>query len=315
MSAVVPSKSFYTFEQALDARFRISCENNKNSENILSAVYIHKDDFPLLKHSHNFYEINIIINGSGMHFIEDNRLPTQTGDVFVIPPNLAHGYSEDKDGTLEILHILLSERFMREYGGMLRGTSGYSLLFNVEPQLRKNVNVKLFAAIDKSEFVFYLHEFNKLISFCRGDMTTGEYETNKNAKILNLLCDLAATLTANTNALPKESALNVAELLRVIAYIDENYAENITLADLCAVSNMSRSSLLNQFSRLYNCSPSVYLLNTRLENACKMLEQSQYSIAQIAQDCGFYDSSHFSKMFCKVKKMLPKEYRHSIKTH
>ena len=304
-------ENFYTFAQALDARFRISCENDKNSENILSAVYIHKDDFPLLKHSHNFYEVNIIINGTGTHYIEDNRFPAQSGDVFVIPPNLAHGYSEDKAGTLEILHILLSPRFMRIYGNTLQSANGYALLFNIEPHLRRNVNIKLFASIEKNEFLFYLHEFNKLLAYCRGNMTVGTYEANKNAKVLNLLCDLANTLTANTNLFTKEASLNVTELLRVIAYIDENYAENITLADLCAVSNMSRSSLLNQFSRLYQCSPSAYLLNVRLENACKMLEQSQNSIAQIAQDCGFYDSSHFSKMFYKIKKCLPKEYRNS----
>ena len=100
----------------------------------------------------------------------------------------------------------------------------------------------------------------------------------------------------------------------MLSYIEDNFAETVTLSDLCRVSNMSRSSLLKQFHRLCRCSPSDYLLNTRVENACKMLEHSDHSIAQIAQDCGFYDSSHFSKMFCKVKKMLPKDYRSSVKS-
>lgn len=264
-------------------------------------------------HSHNFYEINIVIEGTGTHYIENNSFPTQTGDVFVIPPNLSHGYSEDNGRKLKILHILLSSRFMLDFTYILKGINGYSLLFNIEPQLRKNSNIKLFTSIRNAEFVYYLHEIKKLISFCEGDMTDGVNETNKNVKVLNLICDLATTLTSNNISLPEETTVNINELLHVLSYIDNNFAEDITLAGLCSVANMSRSSLLKQFAKLCKCSPSDYLLNTRLENACKMLEHTQHSIARIAQDCGFYDSSHFSKMFFKSKKILPKDYRNSLK--
>lgn len=312
-NAELPNRSFYSFEHALDARFRISCEGGAAAK-IRSAVYIHERDFPLLMHSHNFYEINIVTEGTGTHFIESNSFPAQTGDVFVIPPNISHGYSEDADRSLKILHILLSRGFMLEYDQILKGIEGYSLLFNIEPQLRKDNNIKIFANINNAEFIYYLHEIGKLVSFCEGDMTDGVNETNKNVKILNLISDLAIALTLNNEISAKNSPVNLPDLLQVLSYIEDNFAETVTLSDLCRVSNMSRSSLLKQFHRLCRCSPSDYLLNTRVENACKMLEHSDHSIAQIAQDCGFYDSSHFSKMFCKVKKMLPKDYRSSVKS-
>ena len=307
------NKNFYSFEQALDMRFRIPCKINDYSKNILSAIYIHENDFPLFMHSHNFYEINIVIDGTGTHYIENNSFTTQAGDVFVIPPNLSHGYSEDENSGLKILHILLSSRFMLNFSSILKGINGYSLLFNIEPQLRKNSNIKLFTSIRNSEFAYYLHEFKRLIAFCKDDMTDSVNETNKNVKVLNLICDLATTLTSQNISLSKETAVNINELLRVLSYIDNNFAEDITLAELCSIANMSRSSLLKQFTKLCKCSPSDYLLNTRLENACKMLEHTSYSIAQIAQDCGFYDSSHFSKAFFKSKNILPKDYRNSLK--
>lgn len=307
------NRSFYSFEQALDARFRISCEDNAAAQ-ILSAVYIHENDFPLLMHSHNFYEINIVTEGSGTHFIETNSFPALTGDVFVIPPNISHGYSEDACRKLKILHILLSPGFMLRYEPVLKGINGYSLLFNIEPQLRKNNNIKIFANINNAEFLYYLHEINKLVSFCEKDMTDSSNETNKNVKILNLISDLAISLTLNKEISAKDALPNISGLLHVLAYIENNFAENVTIADFCRVSNMSRSSLLKQFAKLCKCSPSDYLLNTRVENACQMLEHTDFSIAQIAQDCGFYDSSHFSKMFFKVKKMLPKNYRLTAKS-
>lgn len=313
MKPASPNRNFYSFEQALDARFRISCEGNA-AEQILSAVYVHENDFPLLMHSHNFYEINIVTEGAGTHFIETNSFPALTGDVFVIPPNISHGYSEEAGHKLKILHILLSHNFMRCYDPILKKLNGYSLLFNIEPQLRKNNNIKIFANINNAEFIYYLHEINKLVSFCRRNMTDGANETNKNVKILNLVSDLAITLTLNKEISATDTLPNLSGLLQVLSYIDNNFAENVTLADFCRVSNMSRSSLLKQFAKLCKCSPSDYLLNTRVDNACKMLEHTDFSIAQIAQDCGFYDSSHFSKMFFKLKKMLPKDYRATVKS-
>ena len=307
------ANTFYSFEQALDARFRIPLENAEASRNILSAIYMHEGDFPLPLHSHDFYEMNIITEGGGTHAIGQNSFPAQTGDVFVIPPHIPHGYEEDAGKHLKILHILLSKKFMLEYESILKTVNGYSLFFNIEPQLRKNNNIKIFASINNAEFIYYLHEINKLLDFCEGNLNDPINETNKNVKVLNLICDLAVTLISEHNIVPQEAIPNLTDLMHVLAYIENNFAEEVSLADLCKISNMSRSTLLKQFTKLCKCSPSDYLLTTRVENACKMLEHSDASISQIAQDCGFYDSSHFSKTFFKVKNMLPKDYRTLVK--
>lgn len=47
-------------------------ENSCPKNNIFQRAYYHKDDYPLNMHAHNFYEINIITNGNGAHYIENN---------------------------------------------------------------------------------------------------------------------------------------------------------------------------------------------------------------------------------------------------
>lgn len=304
---------FYSFEQALDARFRIPMDDAEASKQILSAVYVHENDFPLALHYHDFYELNIITAGSGTHIIGQNSFTAQTGDVFVIPPQILHSYEEAPKQELKILHILLSKKFMLEYENVLKNINGYSLLFNIEPELRKNNNIKLFASIENAEFIYYLHEINKLLDYC-SDISNPLNETNKNVKVLNLICDLASTLISSRSITPLESVPNLADLLHVLSYIENNFAENITLNELCKIANMSRSTLLKQFSKLCKRSPTDYLQTIRVENACKMLEHSDSSIAQIAQDCGFYDSSHFSKIFFRMKNILPKDYRVLVKS-
>ncbi|MFQ7077423.1 MAG: hypothetical protein ACLRSW_05520 [Christensenellaceae bacterium] len=82
----------------------------------------------------------------------------------------------------------------------------------------------------------------------------------------------------------------------------------MTLSDLCCVSNMSALPI-KQFHRLCRFPPTIS--SHPRENACKMLEHSDHSIAQIA-GLRLYDSSHFPRCSARSK-MLPKDYRSSVK--
>lgn len=301
----------FSFEGALNLWFNVPLKS-KNIKNIKSCAYLHNKPLPLEMHYHNFYEINIIIGGSGTHYIEKNSFPAQTGDVFCIPPDIAHGYDEDQPNSLKILHILLSPEFMLTYENLLKNINGFSLLFNIEPLIRKNSNIKIFMNISEKQLPYYLNEFNKLIAYCKDNIESGQYEANKTVKILNLISDLSSILIDNTLIKKNDDATNIPELLQILTYIEEHFNEEITLHKLCEISFMSRSSLLKLFNRLCNCSPNEYLLNVRIENACKLLKTTNYSITRIAQDSGFYDSSHFSKLFKRVKKILPKDFRKQV---
>lgn len=77
-------------------------------------AYFHDDAqlFPILMHNHSFYEINIVTSGSGWHYIENQCIKAKLGSVFVIPPNVRHGYYTEDPHSFKIFHILLSSYFM-----------------------------------------------------------------------------------------------------------------------------------------------------------------------------------------------------------
>ena len=54
--------------------------------------FSHVGIFPINMHSHDFYEINIITNGLGRHYISNKSIQAQKCDVFFLPPNVKHGY-------------------------------------------------------------------------------------------------------------------------------------------------------------------------------------------------------------------------------
>lgn len=63
------------------------------------------------------------------------------------------------------------------------------------------------------------------------------------------------------------------------------------------------------FHKITGLNVGQYVLNCRIELAQKALIHSEKSISDIAQSCGFYDSSHFSNTFLKETGMLPSVYR------
>ena len=54
-------------------------------------------DYEIGMHEQEFYEINLITKGEGMHYIDDSRIKAEVGDVFIIPPKISHGYLGGKD--------------------------------------------------------------------------------------------------------------------------------------------------------------------------------------------------------------------------
>ena len=93
-----------------------------NPDNYFTYAYYHdKTQYPLLMHKHDYYEINIITKGVGRHYIENNYVAAQKGRVFVLPPDIMHGYYAGPD--LEIFHLALNKSFMSNFSKELHSRS------------------------------------------------------------------------------------------------------------------------------------------------------------------------------------------------
>ena len=95
----------------------------------------------------------------------------------------------------------------------------------------------------------------------------------------------------------------------VTRHIAEHYAEPLTTKSLAAIVRMSESTFLRVFTRTFGTSPGKYLIGIRLTAARQLLEATQKSLSEIAQDTGFFDHSHFTKTFLRERGITPGEYR------
>jgi AraC family transcriptional regulator len=106
-----------------------------------------------------------------------------------------------------------------------------------------------------------------------------------------------------------EGGLAERQLLQVLEYIHEHLNQDIKLADLAALLEMSQFHFSHQFKQAIGTTPYQYLLQQRIEQAKQLLKQTDQSIVDIAFLCGFNSHSHLSKQFRQLTGMTPKAYR------
>lgn len=91
-------------------------------------------------------------------------------------------------------------------------------------------------------------------------------------------------------------------------YMEEHFAENVTLDDLLSMTNFGKSYLLRSFTRQTGVSPYRYLQTIRLDKAKRFLEEGIAPI-DAAGMAGFSDQSHFTHFFKEFIGLTPKQYQ------
>lgn len=106
-----------------------------------------------------------------------------------------------------------------------------------------------------------------------------------------------------------EGGLSERQLLPVLEYINEHLSQDIKLADLAALLDISQFHFSHLFKQAIGTAPYQYLLQQRVERAKQLLKQKERSIIDIALECGFNSHSHLSKQFRQLTGVTPKAYR------
>jgi AraC family transcriptional regulator len=106
-----------------------------------------------------------------------------------------------------------------------------------------------------------------------------------------------------------EGGLPQRQVLQVLDYINDHLSQDIKLADLAALLDMSQFHFSHLFKKAIGTSPYQYLLQQRVERAKQLLKQPDQSIMDIALECGFNSHSHLSNQFRQMTGMTPTAYR------
>ena len=98
-------------------------------------------------------------------------------------------------------------------------------------------------------------------------------------------------------------------LAQVVEYVRQHYDQPITIPSLAKLTGLSASQFRRNFQRYFQMRPLQFVNRVRLASACDALATSTQPIGDIAVAAGFYDHSHFTRLFTRTMGMSPRRYR------
>ncbi len=98
-------------------------------------------------------------------------------------------------------------------------------------------------------------------------------------------------------------------LSRALRLIDAQPQRGIGVAELAAAAGMGESQFFAEFKELLGTSPARYALLRRLDRVRRLLRDSDRKLASLAEETGFGDAFHLSKVFKREYGVSPRDYR------
>jgi AraC family transcriptional regulator len=108
---------------------------------------------------------------------------------------------------------------------------------------------------------------------------------------------------------PLRGGLPAWQQRRVMEFIEEHLAEEISLAALAELVDLSLYHFARAFTQSFGVPPHRYHMARRIDRAKSLLEKPAFSVTQIGIQIGFREASSFTRAFRKFTGLTPTEYR------
>ena len=277
------------------------------SEDEFPLAVIWLTDHPDLGlHTHDFTELVLVLDGSARHMTEEGEYLIHPGDVFVIPPGVAHGYT-GCDG-LELVNIVYETTRLNLPNISLMGFPGYRALFTLEPAFRSRHEFKGRLHLPPHKY----REMAQLVSDLQEELC--RHKDGFHYICLTLLMQIIGQLSRIYTEMETSTSRSFLRLARVLQHIESHYADDLKLEDLAKTAGMSIRTLQRCFQETFAMSPIHFLNRLRVGNACKELLRSNSTIIEVAESVGIVDSNYFSRLFQQLVGTSPSAYRKTPST-
>ncbi len=313
-------------------------EEKQRHGTVALPVGLHKLQYPegteviFYLHWHQEFEFLVLTEGEILFTIEDREYRLVAGDFVFINSNLLHSaksvgrkactffavvfsyeaLDDDMQSAFAKKYIrpILNGRFqLQEYLSWRTGADGKAAEPALEPghempgwQRRFSEQLMQRQADWHQEVVYLLAQ----ISRCP-EHELERHELLVRSTILsvwNLMYEHGKSI--RKNALEEQ----IPERLEiVIQYIKENFAYEVTLKELADLIPMSEGQFCRVFKKNFKLSPMQYILRYRILQSCRILQETDKKVGEIANLTGFNNISYFNKVFLRTIGCTPKEYR------
>lgn len=100
-----------------------------------------------------------------------------------------------------------------------------------------------------------------------------------------------------------------ASVARVVKHIQSNFSTPLRVKELAKLAGLSPYQFEQRLRAIFQITGGQFIQKVRMENAMRLLRETDSPIAQIALDCGYSDQSAFTRQFRQTTGMPPSDYR------
>lgn len=245
-------------------------------------------------HEHTCHEIYLLISGRRRYFIGHTIYDLAPGNVIIIPKGELH----------------------RTTAIGKAGHDRYVIYFyeNRIKALIENVGRERFDAFLRCRALKISGEVTRLIQEKIEILLSEKKAADKFTKAFeeNALEEILLLLMRHGEEKTGVSGGRAEKIQEAAQYISENYGNEITLHTIAQLVYMEDTYFSKQFKALTGFGFNEYLIKTRIKAAEKMLLETQLSVGEIAQKCGFSAGNYFGDVFKAEKGMSPSQFRKSL---
>ncbi len=236
------------------------------------------------RHSHDQFGIGVFTHGSHRSWSNIGNVNAVTGDIIMVNPGEIHD------------------------GIPATGPRGWHMLYINPDVFIKEWNTDLPTGDLTLKPVVHDPALGLMIRQFFSQSATGDPDTMAIEElIMRCLMQVGQHHTLSTaQPIPYSPTVR-----RVKEFIDDAPEENITLAGLANLFDITRFQLIRSFSREVGITPHAYLLQSRVRLAKKLLSQGKRTV-DVAVMAGFSDQSHLTHAFQKQTGITPGQYRSAV---
>lgn len=252
-------------------------------------------------HYHPELELVVITEGFGKRIIGDSRGIFNKGDMVVIGSNLPHAWISDEadqqDAVIQSKAIVVyfSKNIFSPGFYDTKDALDISEFFKIAGKgiiitgkTKEVIEKRLRALLHKESFERILGLFEVL-------------------HVLSQSEDISFVLSDEYK--PQLNHAKPDRLAEVYEYVQQHFKDDVSLSTISAISNLAPQSFCRLFKKKTGKSFVAYLNELRVEEACKYLAETDWTIAEIAYNSGFKTVSNFNKLFKNSKGTSPKIYK------
>ena len=250
-------------------------------------------------HYHPEIELVYVSNGEGKRQVGLHLSNYSDGDLVLIGSNVPHtGFTEYFDQERKEVVIQFKPEFL---GNSIENVFEFK-------------KISKLLELSKQGLVFY-GETKKNIGI---SMLGLQYESNfqQLLTLIRILESLASsdefTILNKDDFSKSNSIIENERINKIFNYIKKNYKDKVYLEEASNLIYMTKPSFCRYFKKHTGKRFTEFLNEYRVNNALKLLAQTEMDIKNICYECGFNNFSHFNRLFKNTLNLTPSEYRRKI---